>query len=256
MTKCIESIQAWRTLRAELPSVSIGFVPTMGNLHEGHLSLCKLSQQQNDLTVVSLFVNPKQFNQESDFLHYPKTLAADLEQLEALKVDYCILPTTEELYADNYHYRVEEIHDAKQLEGKSRPGHYTGVLTVVMKLFQLVKPQHAYFGEKDFQQYLLIKNMVAAFFMDVQVHVCPTIRETSGLAYSSRNHRLSPQEKKQAELFARIFHQPQKTIEEIQSELKQANIKLDYIETYHERRYAAVYIGEVRLIDNYCLGHA
>ncbi len=253
MTNCIESIHDWRALRATLKDASIGFVPTMGNLHAGHLSLCQQSSQENDLTVVSLFVNPTQFTQENDFLLYPNTLEADLKQLETMQVDYCILPTPEQLYHDHYLYRIEEHHDSNQLEGKSRLGHYTGVLTVVMKLFQLVKPHQAYFGEKDFQQYQLIKNMVSAFFMDIQVHVCPTIREPSGLAYSSRNNRLSLDEKKQAENFAHIFHQPHKPLDEIKLELEQANIKLDYIETYQERRFAAVYIGTVRLIDNYSL---
>jgi pantoate--beta-alanine ligase len=254
MTKCIEDINEWRALRSTLKTPRIGFVPTMGNLHAGHLSLCQQSKQENDLTMVSLFVNPTQFNQESDYLHYPKTLKADLQQLEALQVDYCMLPTVDQLYPDHYHYRIEENLHANQLEGKSRPGHYTGVLTVVMKLLQLVKPHQVYLGEKDFQQYQLIKNMVDAFFMDIQVHVGPTIREPSGLAYSSRNNRLSSEEKKQAEKFARIFHQPHKTIDDIQLELEQANIKLDYIETHQNRRFIAVYIGEVRLIDNYCIG--
>lgn len=249
------SLAQWQTKRSTFPTaLRVGFVPTMGNLHPGHLSLCRQSQQENDLTIASIFVNPTQFNQQTDYLLYPKTLDADLKMLEEIGVDYCLLPTADQLYPDEYQYRIDEHDFSKQLEGQFRPGHYTGVLTVVMKLFQLVKPHHAYFGEKDFQQYQLIKNMAQAFFMEVNVQVCPTVREQSGLAYSSRNNRLSPAEKQSAETFANIFHQPHKTLTAIQAELEQAKIQVEYIQTLHQRRFIAVNIGQVRLIDNYDVG--
>lgn len=256
MIKCIQDLGEWQNLRATFPSThQIGFVPTMGNLHPGHLSLCHQSRRDNDLTVVSLFINPTQFNQEADFLHYPKTLEADLNLLQEAAVDYCLLPPAAQLYKDHYHYRVEEHAYAQALEGRCRPGHYTGVLTIVMKLFHLVKPHHAYFGEKDFQQFQLIQGMVDAFFMDIQVHVCPTIREPSGLAYSSRNTRLTPEEKIQATIFARLFHQPDLSIEAIREALVHAQIEVEYLEVHQNRRFAAVHIGQVRLIDNYSLAH-
>lgn len=247
----ISELAAWQSLRKTFPaSLKLGFVPTMGNLHPGHLSLCKQSQAENDLTIVSIFVNPTQFNNPEDLTRYPKTLEADLQQLERLGVNYCFIPHEAEIYADGYQYRVDETGLALELEGKHRPGHFTGVLTVLMKLFHLIKPHAAYFGEKDYQQYALVKGMIDAFFMDISIKLCPTIREMSGLAYSSRNQRLSEAEKKQAELFASLFRQA-KPIDEIRKDLIQAGIQIDYLETVHNRRYIAVHIGSTRLIDNY-----
>jgi pantoate--beta-alanine ligase len=138
------------------------------------------------------------------------------------------------------------------MEGKHRPGHFTGVLTIVMKLLNLVRPQRAYFGEKDYQQYLLIRNMVAAFFMPVEIKACPTVREESGLAYSSRNNRLTASQRQDAEKFARIFQQ-NKTCEQLIEELESQGLTVEYIEEFAERRFAAVVIGDIRLIDNHAL---
>ncbi|OGV26487.1 MAG: pantoate--beta-alanine ligase [Legionellales bacterium RIFCSPHIGHO2_12_FULL_37_14] len=252
MTEIIRDLKVFKELRESWPKTkTLGFVPTMGNLHNGHLSLCRKSQQENAKTCVSIFVNPKQFNQKADFINYPKTLDADLKILSSHKVDYCILPSEELLYHDNYTYRISEHHKANLLEGLKRPLHFTGVLTVVMKLFNLVKPTCAYFGEKDYQQYELINGMVQAFFMDIKIKLCPTVREEKGLACSSRNSRLSIEQKTQAATFAQIFHQVDKSVDEIILELQDANIKVDYIEKHNNRLYAAVFIGDVRLIDNY-----
>ena len=242
----------FRQCRRELPAnLSLGFVPTMGNLHLGHKSLFNASCQENDRTVVSIFINPKQFNKIDDYTNYPRTIDADLALLEEQGVDYCLLPIEQEMYADSYQFKLEESNLSLMMEGKLRPGHFTGVLTVVMKLLNLTKPQKAYFGEKDYQQLQLIRQMVMAFFIDTEIKSCPTIREPSGLAFSSRNNRLTPKERQIADKFANIFHQNENPIEQLISELNAQGIEVEYIEEYAERRYAAVKIGDVRLIDNY-----
>ncbi len=247
------SIEQWRAARASLPTdATLGFAPTMGNLHAGHASLFKQSSIENDYTATSIFVNPTQFNKKDDFTFYPRTLEADLLLLEQNGVDFCLVPSQEELYADNYNFQIHEHELCTRMEGAHRPGHFNGVLTVVMKLLQLIKPNSAYFGEKDYQQYLLIKNMANAFFMDVAIKSCPTIRETSGLAYSSRNNRLTAAEKSIAQDFAHIFHH-YSSCDKISSALQERGITIDYIEEFDNRRFAAVYIGAIRLIDNYAL---
>lgn len=248
--RIFHDMKEWRHLRQSLaPLASIGFVPTMGNLHQGHVSLLTQSVHENDCTVTSLFVNPTQFNNPADFKHYPRTLDDDLTKLKQAGVDYCLLPDETTLYADDYRYHVDEVKDSLILEGKHRPGHFKGVLTVVMKLLNLVKPHRAYFGEKDYQQYQLIKGMVDAFFMDIDIIPCPTIRETSGLACSSRNTRLTEKERQLADDYARIFHQS-KPCEALIAELEQKGIEVDYLEEHDGRRFIAVNIGNIRLIDN------
>lgn len=247
------NLDEWRRVRETLPAtLSVGFVPTMGNLHSGHASLFTASQRENDCTIASLFINPTQFNQLDDFTHYPRTLDADLALLANTGVDHCILPTEQAIYADGYRYQIVENKRGLLMEGSHRPGHFTGVLTVVMKLLNLVKPHRSYFGEKDYQQFQLIRDMAEAFFMTTEIKACPTIRETSGLAYSSRNHRLSTDQRNIADQFAQIFHQ-KKSCEQIITELNQIGVAVDYIEEHDNRRYAAVTIGDIRLIDNYAL---
>ncbi len=247
--KVIKDINEWRHVRSELTD-SIGFVPTMGNLHRGHQSLLEHSLSEKSITVASIFVNRTQFNNPADFNNYPKTIDDDLTLLETLGVDYCLCPNDKELYPDNYRYQVTETVLSNRLEGLHRPGHFEGVLTVVLKLLMLVQAQCAYFGEKDYQQYQLIASMAESFFIPTKIHCCPTIRESGKLALSSRNNRLNEQEKKQAETFARIFHQGG-DVEKIKKSLEQEKITVEYIEDYQGRRFAAVFIGEVRLIDNY-----
>ena len=166
--KVIHSMGEWQQCRSEI-SGHVGFVPTMGNLHQGHLALYQQSIKDNDITVASIFINPTQFNNDDDFTHYPRTLEADLALLDKEGVDYCLLPTKEMLYPDGYTYRLTETKLSNEMEGEHRPGHFDGVLTIVLKLFNLVKPSKAYFGEKDFQQYQLIKGMVSALFLDISV---------------------------------------------------------------------------------------
>lgn len=247
------NMNQWRQVRKNLSDKkSIGFIPTMGNLHQGHASLFTTSVQENDYTVASLFINPTQFNQEQDFLHYPRTLDADLKLLENAQVDYCLLPDEQTIYADDFNYQLHENKLTQSMEGLHRPGHFTGMLTVVMKLINLVKPTRSYFGEKDYQQLQLIQGMVRAFFMDVEIIACPIIRETSGLACSSRNSRLNTQQRQIAYQFAKIFHQ-KNTCSEIIEALQTIGVDVDYIEEHDNRRFAAVTIGGVRLIDNYAI---
>lgn len=246
------NLNEWRLVRHSISnSVSVGFVPTMGNLHIGHASLYTLSKQENDCTVASIFVNPAQFNQANDFTLYPRTLDDDLEMLTKLGVDYCLLPNEQAIYADNYRYQIQENHYAQLMEGLHRPGHFTGVLTVVMKLLQLAKPTRIYLGEKDYQQFRLIRDMVAAFFMDIEVKPCPTIREPSHLPFSSRNNRLSKEQREIADQFARVFHQPNLSKEQLIAELASLDVTVEYLEEHESRRFVAVKVGDIRLIDNY-----
>lgn len=245
-------LDEWRNVRAQMPAhLSIGFVPTMGHLHAGHASLFFASQRENDLTVASIFINRTQFNNREDFELYPRTLASDLDILKKNGVSHCLIPSEQDMYADDFSYRLSEVKQSEIMEGLFRPDHFSGVLTIVMKLFNLVKPDRAYFGEKDYQQYLLIQDMVHAFFMDIHIVSCPTIREASGLPYSSRNSRLDQEGRILADKFAHIFHQRHETCEAIVQQLMALGIAVDYIQDHCQRRYAAVKIGGVRLIDNY-----
>lgn len=247
------NIDEWITFRNTLDTNSgIGFVPTMGNLHAGHVSLFLASKLENKYTISSLFVNPTQFNRPDDFTHYPRTIEADLELMSQSGVDFCIIPDEKEIYADGYTYQIQENKLCQLMEGAHRPGHFNGVLTIVMKLLNLTRPTRAYFGEKDYQQYLLIQGMAKALFMNVGIKSCPTIRESSGLAFSSRNNRLTKEQKILAEEFAKIFHQ-NKSCAMISEELNEKGIVVEYVEEYQNRKFAAVRIGEIRLIDNYAL---
>lgn len=238
-------LDEWKSFRKTLPQEQkLGFVPTMGNLHPGHTSLFLTSCKENNFTLSSLFINPTQFNRVDDYKLYPRTLEADLKIMNDSGVNFCLLPDEQYLYADGYNYQIHEQKLSQLMEGLHRPGHFNGVLTVVMKLLQLSRPDRAYFGEKDYQQLQLIQEMVKAFFMDIEIKACPTIRETSGLAFSSRNNRLNKEQRMQAEEFARIFHQ-RKTCMMIKDELENKGIGVDYIEEYFGRRYAAVVIGGI-----------
>ena len=250
--KIFNSIHDWRATRQTIPAeLSVGFAPTMGNLHLGHQSLYDASTRENDLTVASIFINPTQFNQSSDFTLYPRTLDNDLELLQKAGVDYCVLPNEAEIYADHYHYQVQENEYSLLMEGKHRPGHFTGVLTVVLKLLNLVKANRAYFGEKDYQQLQLIRQMVDAFFIDTDIKSSPTIRESSGLAFSSRNSRLTINQRELADQFARVFHQKNCSSQDITAQLHAIGVEVEYLEELEGRRFIAVKIGDIRLIDNY-----
>ncbi len=238
-----------RQLKRLSPEKTIGFVPTMGALHEGHKTLLESARAENDICILSIFVNPTQFNDKEDLKKYPKTWDADLALADHVGVDIAFAPEYSEMYPDNYRYQLNEKEFSQQLCGKDRPGHFDGVLSVVMKLFNLIQPTKAYFGEKDFQQLCLIEGMIQAFFMDVQIVRVPTLRESSGLAMSSRNVRLTPEEK----TLAPQLHKSMllaKSSEEAQKQLQQLGFHVDYVVDIEGRRYAAAKLGNVRLIDN------
>jgi pantoate--beta-alanine ligase len=245
-----KSVSEWRRLRkAFRPGARVGFVPTMGALHDGHAELLRRSREECDLTVLSVFVNPTQFNDPSDLAKYPRTLERDLELAESLGVDHVLVPEAEAMYSDSYRYQVTENRLSREMEGSHRPGHFDGVLTVVLKLFALVKPDRAYFGEKDFQQLELVRGMAEAFFLDLEVVPVPTVRETDGLAMSSRNARLTEAERRRAPEFARALRTSQGA-REAKNTLEAAGFSVEYVEDRGGRRFGAVRLGDVRLIDN------
>jgi len=228
---------------------TIGFVPTMGALHVGHGSLIRKSREENKISVVSIYVNPTQFNDPEDFRNYPVTLESDLKILEELGVDYLFLPAFREMYPDEYKFFVDETALSRLLCGASRPGHFRGVLTVVMKLLNIIKADRAYFGEKDYQQYLLIKGMAEAFFLGTEIVPMPVIREESGLALSSRNRLLDEKSKQKAPEFHRLLSAAIPK-EEVFRLLEKEGFAVDYVEEIGNRRFGAVFLGGIRLIDN------
>ncbi|MEO8402639.1 MAG: pantoate--beta-alanine ligase [Gammaproteobacteria bacterium] len=248
----VTDINEWQKIRKNLATQTLGFVPTMGNLHDGHLSLCHRAKRENELTVVSIFVNPVQFNQTQDFERYPRTLEQDIALLSLHKIDYVLIPDVHAIYPDHYQIQLTETELSQELEGEFRPGHFNGMLTVVLKLINLVQPSQAYFGEKDFQQMLLVKKMVEALFIPTQIISCETIRATDGLALSSRNSRLNVEQRQQAQLFPQLL-QSDMTLEMLSTKLKEAGFKIDYLAEKWQRRLGAVWLDEVRLIDNFNL---
>jgi pantoate--beta-alanine ligase len=241
--------KALQTVQSFPAAQTIGFVHTMGNLHAGHLSLCQRAKQENDISVAAIFVNPKQFNQASDFALYPRTLEQDKKLLSEQGMDYLLLFEEQELYPDNYHIQISETEINTMLEGEFRPGHFTGMLTIVLKFLNLVQPTRSYYGEKDYQQLLLIKKMAKALFLPVEIVACPTLRTAEGLALSSRNNRLSAQQISLANHFPALLHSDL-TLQEITDKLNEFGFKVDYIAEQWQRRLGAVYLDGVRLIDN------
>lgn len=247
--KVFRSIREFREFRAGLPAGSrVGFVPTMGALHAGHASLLGRAAAENDITVLSIYVNPTQFNNPDDLKKYPQTWEADLQLAEACGVQAVLAPAYDEIYADGYRYRLSESDFSRKLCGAHRPGHFDGVLTVVMKLLQIVRAGRAYFGEKDFQQLRLIQDMATAFFLEIAIVPVPTVREPDGLAMSSRNIRLSAAGREKAPL---IFQALQNhDVEAARERLTRAGIEVEYLEEHFNRRFIAAFIDGVRLIDN------
>jgi pantoate--beta-alanine ligase len=190
----------------------VGLVPTMGALHEGHLSLVRAARQQCNPVVVSIFVNPAQFGPKEDFAKYPRQLEADRELLEKLGVDYLFAPTAAEMYPDGFRTYVNVEGMSGVLEGRSRPGHFRGVTTVVLKLFEILQPSFAYFGRKDAQQARILRQMAADLNLDAEVVVCPIIREADGLARSSRNAYLNPDERRAATVLHRALRAAEREI--------------------------------------------
>ena len=257
----------------------IGFAPTMGALHEGHLSLYKAAKKENDEVISSIFVNPTQFNNPDDFQKYPKTLEKDLELLEKAGVDAVYVPNVEEMYPDGLNSKKYDFDGLEnEMEGKYRPGHFDGVGTIVEELFRQVQPHNAYFGEKDYQQLAIIKKMVEKTKLPVKIHGVPTLREEDGLAMSSRNVRLTETQRKEATIIYETLTKVKEwfkviSVEEIKLRVleifRNSNFELEYFviadektlkETdyfYKDKNYRAfivAYADDVRLIDNMHLG--
>jgi pantoate--beta-alanine ligase len=270
--KVLKTIDEMRRLKLPQP---VGFVPTMGYLHEGHLVLVRRAKAENSSVVVSIFVNPTQFGPREDFKAYPRDPERDLALLEKEGTDVVFMPPVDEMYPKNFNSWVEVGKIAERLEGASRPGHFRGVATVVAKLFNIVQPDKAYFGQKDAQQLLVIKKMVAELDMKLEVIGVPTVREPDGLAMSSRNTYLNPEERKAAvvlyqalNLAQRLCSQGEKDAKKIRRQMtdliqKQPLANIDYIsiadtETLDELEEVkppalvslAVRFGRTRLIDN------
>ncbi|HFC30985.1 MAG TPA: pantoate--beta-alanine ligase [Oceanospirillales bacterium] len=247
--KIIRSIQQFQLYRSRLQNKQIGFIPTMGALHAGHLSLVEQSLDDFQHTIVSIFVNPTQFDNKNDLNHYPNLLEQDIEKLKQAGVKCVFLPNFDEIYPDNYAFSVVEKTLSKKYCGAHRDGHFDGVLTIVMKLLNIVRPTKAYFGEKDFQQLTLIRKMVEAFFIPVDIVAGATIREADGLAMSSRNLNLTAEQRKIApKLYATI--RSGKSLTQMQKQLESYGFKVDYLEFMDNRLLVAAYLGKVRLIDN------
>ncbi len=249
VVKTIESIKAWREVLENNSNRSLGFVPTMGALHKGHMSLIQRSIKENDITVCSIFVNPTQFNNPKDLTSYPITLDSDIKLLNQEGCDYVFLPNREMIYPDNYRYSINENIFSRELCGKNREGHFDGMLTVVLKLLNIITCDRAYFGEKDWQQYKLISGMVEALFIKTEVIPCKLIREDDGLAYSSRNKLLTKKNRSIAPKLFKTVSTGEK-IEKMKSELTKLGFVVDYIEEIDNRVLVAAKLGEVRLIDN------
>lgn len=245
--RSVKELRDWR--KSSATDERLGFVPTMGALHEGHGSLYERARKENDVLVASIFINPTQFNNKEDLTNYPRRESDDLTLLEERGVDGVFIPLAGEMYSDGYRFSVHENSLSKILCGASRPGHFEGMLTVVLKLFHLVEPTRAYFGEKDFQQLQLIKDMVAALFLPIEIVPCPTVREADGLAMSSRNLRLSAAEREIAPRLYKIL-KTAANVTEAARELSQNGFQVDYVEEHWGRRFAAASLGPVRLIDN------
>lgn len=277
MVKVVKTIRAMKELSVVLKQKghSVGLVPTMGSLHEGHLSLVRKAKKDCGRVVVSIFVNPAQFGPKEDLQKYPRDFARDVSLLSAEGVDAVFYPKADEMYPQGYrtYINVDDLSDI--MCGRSRPGHFRGVATVVAKLFNIIKPDKAYFGEKDFQQLVTIKRMVNDLNMDVKVVALPTVRENDGLAMSSRNAYLNREERskalvisralKLAKLLARSGTVSAGKIKAAMAKLIRSSkgMKIDYIavcdpETLKERKMikvntliaVAAYIGRTRLIDN------
>jgi pantoate--beta-alanine ligase len=272
-----ETIDKMKSLRRET-SGSVGFVPTMGFLHEGHLSLVRKARKENDIVAVSIFVNPTQFGKNEDFGSYPRNFQQDIEMLQKEQTDILFFPSSVEMYPDGFDSWVEVKQVTEHLEGICRPGHFQGVTTVVAKLFNIVEPDRAYFGQKDAQQAIVIQKMVRDLNMNLDVIVLPTCRESNGLAMSSRNTYLTPEERNIAAVLFRaltlssdLYKKGEKDAAFIRQEMQKMIEKekftfIEYISIADERTLEelteitppalvslAVKVGKTRLIDNIVL---
>jgi pantoate--beta-alanine ligase len=255
---------------------SIGLVPTMGALHAGHLSIIEASKKQNDVTVCSIYINPTQFNNPNDLLKYPRTIDKDTEQLKKVECDVLFYPENAEMYQNTSLVKFDFGHLDKVMEGEFRPGHFSGVALVVSKLFNIVEPDHAYFGQKDWQQFAVIRQLVNELKFNLTLHSIPTLREPDGLAMSSRNLRLNQEQRISATIFHKALLKARaeintgekiETVKRLVKEVIEQDSKatLEYFEVADSINLnvlnnvngdgrpimcIAGYVGEVRLIDN------
>lgn len=260
--------------RLRLQGKTIGFVPTMGALHEGHLSLFRRSREENDMTAASIFVNPMQFGPKEDFKKYPRPVKEDYRLLEKEKVNYLFCPRPQDMYPPGFSTSVEVSALTGGLCGKSRPGHFQGVTTVVAKLFQIAKPHRVYFGAKDYQQAAVIRRMIRDLNFDIDFCLCPTVREKDGLAMSSRNRYLSPEDRRRAVSISQTLFAFQEAVlageknlkklrQKALSSLRKTMDRIDYFEAvdadslkpleqvqFPMAVLTACFAGKTRLIDN------
>lgn len=253
---------------------TIGFVPTMGALHEGHLSLITQAKKKCDKVIVSIFVNPTQFNNSNDLEKYPRQEEKDLLLLEENECDLVFLPSVEEMYPEDYIApKVDLDHIENTMEGKHRPGHFDGVVNIVSRFFKIIEPEKAFFGRKDFQQVAVVKEMVKQLKLTVQIEEVDTMRTPSGLAMSSRNINLSEQEREEAVVISQVLkkgkswaktYAPAVTLNKMKDYFNESNLALEYLQIVHPENLndlnqywvsgatacIAAYCGEVRLIDN------
>jgi pantoate--beta-alanine ligase len=279
--KKIKEIRGFlKDLRCNGSNLSVGFVPTMGYLHRGHMELVKLSKLQNEITVVSIYVNPIQFGVGEDYERYPRDLERDLAMCEEAEVDVVFAPEDQEMYPQPPKVKIDIPGLTDRLEGAYRPGHFNGVAIVVLKLLHIVQPDRVYFGEKDYQQLKVVERFVKDLSIPVEVVSVPTVREEDGLACSSRNVYLSPEERQSASAIYRSFLLAQKLFQSGNTNanllkeairdflLKHPHVrKIDYVEITDEelnpveevkegdRILVALYVGNTRLIDNWRFSH-
>ena len=248
------TLAEWRSIKPV--SGAIGVVPTMGALHAGHISLVERALRENQHAVATIYVNPTQFNSASDLAAYPQTFDEDCAMLKQSGCQFVFAPTYETLYPDQYRYQISETEISKVLEGEYRPGHFDGMLTVVLKLLNVVGADVAYFGEKDFQQLQLVREMLHAFQHSTQIVACPTVREPDGLAMSSRNRRLNAAQRALATQWSQTLANLSLSCQEVRAQLERLGFRVDYIEDRWGRRLGAVHTppvdggAEIRLIDN------
>jgi pantoate--beta-alanine ligase len=253
----VKTVRTIAELRAELESVradgsSVGLVPTMGALHAGHISLFTVARRECDCLVASVFVNPAQFSPQEDFARYPRDERRDEEVAAEAGVDFLFVPAADELYPRGYQTWVDVERLSRTLEGEQRPGHFRGVATICLKLFNIVRPQRAYFGQKDAQQALVLRRMVEDLHLDVELRVLPTVRDDDGLALSSRNAYLSPADRKIALTLPRALETRDR--ERARKMLADAGVETDYVDLLEDDGIrvlaGAIRVGSTRLIDN------
>ncbi|MCK4677413.1 MAG: pantoate--beta-alanine ligase [Bacteroidales bacterium] len=274
--KISETHNFLKTVKAR--GLSVGFVPTMGALHRGHISLIEQSLKENNFTVCSIFVNPIQFNKKSDLKNYPRETTSDFQKLKSSGCNMVFMPSNDEMYPEPVNTQYDFGQLDKVMEGKHRPGHFNGVAIVVRKLFEIIMPDKAYFGEKDFQQLAIIQYLVKKNNIPVNIVPCPIIRENDGLAMSSRNVRLTPAERKEAPVIFQLLKQAKEKVPSLPVEAsgkwikeefnKYPSIKFEYFEIVDMETLqpvkewgeckkiiacVAVHLGKIRLIDNIIL---